>query len=108
MAIAALDREGLRHKRMRLADLRGSSALQYEADVGLIFNNKYDIVSRETWSITSGRRGPAALAGNDGGEEPGRPGAVDMEYPLDAAHFRLMGKGGYVRDRPIDDRLTLA
>ncbi len=32
---------------MRLSDLRGSSALQYETDIGLVLNSKYDIVSRE-------------------------------------------------------------
>ena len=76
VAIAALDHEGLRQKRMRLADLRGSSALQYEADVGLIFNNKYDIVSREHL-VYNERQAPdlQALAGDDGREEPGRPGA---------------------------------
>ena len=47
IAIAASDRTGLKAKRMRLSDLRGSSALQYEADIGLILNNKFAIVSRE-------------------------------------------------------------
>ena len=32
---------------------------------------------------------------------------VYLEYALDAAHFRLISKGGYVRERLIDDRLTL-
>jgi replicative DNA helicase len=47
IAIAASDRVGLKSKRMRLSDLRGSSALQYEADIGLILNNKFAILSRE-------------------------------------------------------------
>jgi hypothetical protein len=47
VAIAASDRAGLKAKRMRLTDMRGSSAVQYEADIGLIINNKYAIISRE-------------------------------------------------------------
>ena len=34
--------------------------------------------------------------------------AVDMEYTLDAAHFRFITDGGYVRDRLIDEKVTLA
>ena len=36
LAIAASDRDGLQSKRMRLHDMRGSSAIQYEADIGAI------------------------------------------------------------------------
>ena len=108
VAIAALDHEGLRQKRMRLADLRGSSALQYEADVGLIFNNKYDIVSREHL-VYNERQAPDLQRWLVMTVEKNRAGRarVDMEYALDAAHFRLISKGGYVRERLIDDRLTL-
>ncbi len=108
VAIAALDHEGLRQKRMRLADLRGSSALQYEADVGIIFNNKYDIVSREHL-VYNERQAPDLQRWLVMTVEKNRAGRarVDMEYALDAAHFRLIAKGGYVRERLIDDRLTL-
>ncbi len=108
MAIAALDREGLQHKRMRFSDLRGSSALQYEADVGLIFNNKYDIVSREHL-VYNERQAPDLQRWLVMTVEKNRAGRarVDMEFALDAAHFRLISKGGYVRERLIDDRLTL-
>jgi hypothetical protein len=109
VAIAALDHEGLRQKRMRFADLRGSSALQYEADVGLIFNNKFDIVSREHL-VYNERQAPELQRWLVMTVEKNRAGRarVDMEYALDAAHFRLIAKGGYVRERLIDDRLTLA
>ena len=108
VAIAALDHEGLRHKRMRLADLRGSSALQYEADVGLIFNNKYDIVSREHL-VYNEQQAPDLKRWLVMTVEKNRAGRarVDMEFALDAAHFRLISKGGYVRERLVDDRLTL-
>ena len=44
------------------------------------------------------------------GVEKNRAGrsAVDMEYILDASHFRLVSQGGYVRERLIDDKVTLA
>jgi replicative DNA helicase len=109
IAIAASDRMGLKARRMRLADLRGSSALQYEADVGIVLNNKFDIVSREhmVYNLTQAdtMRNWVVLS-----VEKNRAGrnAVDMEFQLDAAHFRMDRRGGYVRERLIDDKLTLA
>ena len=48
LAITAADRDGLgAGHRMRTRDLRGSSALAYEADVVLILSSKENIVSRE-------------------------------------------------------------
>ncbi len=47
LAIVAADKASLvSGKRMRVHDLRGSSALAYEADVVLIINDKYDVVAR--------------------------------------------------------------
>jgi replicative DNA helicase len=109
IAIAAADRAGLQSPRVRFTDLRGSSALQYEADIGLMLNNKYAIVSREhlvynvmqaeamrQWVVLSVEKNRAGRA------------AVDLEYQLDAAHFRLLRNGGYVRERLVDDKMTLA
>ena len=33
--------------------------------------------------------------------------AVDMEFLLDAAHFRMVAKGGFVRDRLVDEKVVL-
>jgi replicative DNA helicase len=45
--VVAADREGLKSgKRLRVHNLRGSSALAYEADVVLLMNDKYDVVAR--------------------------------------------------------------
>lgn len=109
IAIAASDRPGLKAKRMRLADMRGSSAVQYEADVGLILNNKWAIISREhlvynptqtevmrNWVILSVEKNRA-----------GR-NAVDMEFALDAPHFRIVPRGGFVRERLVDEKVVLA
>lgn len=108
IAIAASDRVGLKSRRMRLADLRGSSAVQYEADIGVILNNKFAIVSREhmiynpaqaqsmrNWVVMSVEKNRA-----------GR-NAVDMEYALDAAHFRIVPEGDFVRERLVDEKITL-
>lgn len=108
IAIAAADRSGLKSKRVRFEDLRGSSALQYEADVGLMLNNKHDIVSREhlianvfraqqmrNWIVMSVEKNRA-----------GR-NAVDMEYAVEAAQFRLRPTGDFVRERLVDDRVIL-
>ena len=46
VSIVAADKEGLKASRLRHHHLRGSSALEYEADVILILNEKYSIVSR--------------------------------------------------------------
>ena len=47
LAVVAADREGIiAGKRLQVHNLRGSSALAYEADVVLLLNEKYDIVAR--------------------------------------------------------------
>lgn len=108
VAIAASDRSGLKSKRMRLSDMRGSSAIQYEADIGLILNNKFNIVSREHMVYNlhqaEGMRGMIVIT-----LEKNRAGRahVDMEHQLDAAHFRVIARGDFVHDRLIDERLTM-
>jgi len=109
IAIAASDRSGLASARMHLSDLRGSSALQYEADIGLVMSRKRDIVSREhvvynlaradelsNWIVISVEKNRA-----------GRQG-IDMEYEIDAPHFRIVPKGRLVRERLVDGRLVLS
>ncbi|MBN1921698.1 MAG: helicase DnaB [Anaerolineae bacterium] len=106
IALVASDRPGLQSRRMRLTDLRGSSALQYEADVGLVLNNKHAIVSREhlvynlmqaeamrNWVVMSVEKNRA-----------GR-NSVDMEYAMDAAHFHMLTEGRFVRERLIDEKV---
>jgi replicative DNA helicase len=106
LAIAASDRSGLQSNRMRLHDMRGSSAIQYEADIGAVINNKYQIVSREhlVYNPTQaeGMRNWVVMS-----IEKNRSGRanVDMEYHLDASHFFIDPRGGYVRDRLIDDKI---
>ena len=109
VAIAAADRLGLQAQRMRLSDLRGSSALQYETDIGLMLNSKYDIVSREhliyNLSDAETMRGWVVLS-----VEKNRAGrhAVDMEFALDASHFRILPQGDFVRERLVDGKAVLS
>jgi replicative DNA helicase len=109
LAIAASDREGLKAKRMHLADLRGSSALQYEADIGIVLNNKFEIISREhlVYNLSQGESMRNWIVMSVEKNRAGRAG-VDIEYLMDAPHFRLVSDGGYVRERLIDERITLA
>jgi len=75
IAIVAADKEGLKASRLRNHHLRGSSAINYEADIILILNEKYQIVAKV--NIEFNPVPGAALQGLDhrlGGEEPGRPG----------------------------------
>jgi len=108
LGLAAMNQLGLRSRRMRLSDMRGGTALQYEADVGVVLHNKRDIVSREhlvynqtqademrNWLVMS-------IEKNRSGA-----GAVDLEYALEAAHFRLIAEGRHVRDRLVDERVVL-
>lgn len=108
VAIAASDRLGLKAKRMRLSDLRGSSALQYEADVGLILNNKYAILSREhmIYNPTSADAYRGMVIMSVEKNRAGRNG-VDMEFQLDPAHFRIVPKGDFVRERLVDEKVVL-
>lgn len=109
VGIAASDREGLKAKRMRLSDLRGSSALQYETDIGVILNNKYDVISREhlVYNLQEAEQMRRWLVMSI---EKNRAGAhaVDLEYKLDAQHFYLAQDGDFVRERLVDDRVVLA
>ncbi|HBY97234.1 MAG: DnaB helicase C-terminal domain-containing protein [Ardenticatenaceae bacterium] len=109
IAIAASDRVGLQAKRMRLTDLRGSSAIQYEADIGLVLNNKYAIVSREHL-VYNPAQAEAMRNWVVMSVEKNRSGrtAIDMEYALDAAHFRFVPTGDFVRERLVDEKVIMA
>ena len=109
LVIAAADRAGLQGQRMRFADMRGSSAMQYETDIGLVLNNKFDIVSREhlVYNISDAEamrnRVVLTLEKNRAGRH-----AVDLEYVFDAPHFRFQTNGDFVRERLMDGKLVLA
>ncbi len=108
IAITAADRAGMQGRRMRLSDLRGSSAIQYESDIGIVLNNKYNIVSREhlIYNLSDAETMRSWLVLSLEKNRAGRH-AVDMEFAFDAAHFRLVPQGDFVRERLIDGKAVI-
>jgi replicative DNA helicase len=105
-SIVAADREGLKSKRIHLFHLRGSSALDYESDIAIIMNNKYQIMSKDhvnfnpytakqyrdyvVWTIEKNRAGRAMQ---------------DMEFQLHGQHFAFDPRGQKVQQQLIDDKV---
>jgi replicative DNA helicase len=107
VAISAADKEALAAgHRMRTHDLRGSSALAFEADVVLIVNDKVDVVSREHLVYNLGNiqrfRGWSVVS-----VEKNRHGKahVELEFAKDFEHGRFHTRGNEVKERLIDERV---
>jgi len=105
-AIVAADREGLKANRLHLFHLRGSSALDYEADIALIMNNKYHILSKEhiafnpyqarqfrDWVVFTIEKNRAGRA------------MQDIEFQLHAPYFAFDPHGQQVQQQLIDDKV---
>jgi replicative DNA helicase len=106
VAIVAAERDALAARRLRLHNMRGSSALAYESDLALVMNDKalavskshlaFDPVRAETFkrqilvSIEKNRSGPSGL---------------DMEFTRDFAHYRIDPQGAFVVDNLVDEVL---
>jgi replicative DNA helicase len=107
LAIAAADKAGLASgKRMRVNNLRGSSALAYEADTVLILNNKFDVVARhhlvydvgnadryKHWAVLS-------IEKNRNGKD-----AIDLEFHKRFDHGRFEPQGQMVTEQLVDERV---
>jgi replicative DNA helicase len=108
IAVAVADRRGLRSNRVRFSDLRGSSALQYEADVGLMLNNKHDVLSRQqliaNLSAAEKTRGwvVISIVKNRAGRS-----ILDLEYAWQPAQFHMTPTGDFVRERLVDGKTIL-
>ncbi|MDX1995346.1 MAG: DnaB-like helicase C-terminal domain-containing protein [bacterium] len=105
-SIVAADREGLKSKRIHLFHLRGSSALDYESDIAIIMNNKYQIMAKDhvafnpynakqyrnwvVWTIEKNRAGRAMQ---------------DMEFEIHGQHFAFGPRGQKVQQQLIDDKV---
>lgn len=105
-SIVAADREGLKSKRIHLYHLRGSSALDYESDIAIIMNNKYQILAKDhvafnpytakqyrnwvVWTIEKNRAGRAM---------------TDMEFEILGQHFAFSPRGQKVQQQLIDDKV---
>ncbi len=107
VAITAADRDSLgAGHRMRTRDLRGSSALAYEADVVLILSSKENVISREhlvydlgaikkfrRWSVVSVEKNRHGM------------GNVELELQKDFEHGRFYPSAQVVAERLIEERI---
>lgn len=105
-SIVAADREGLKSKRIHLYHLRGSSALDYESDIAIIMNNKYQILAKDhvafnpynakqfrnwvVWTVEKNRAGRAM---------------TDMEFEIFGQHFAFNPRGQKVQQQLIDNKV---
>lgn len=107
LAIAAADKAALRAgTRMRASDLRGSSALAYEADVVFVLNNKYDIVARHhlTYDLTNAERFRDFAVLTVEKNRFGRDGEV-LQFRTRFDQGRYEQEGTPVKEQLIDERV---
>jgi replicative DNA helicase len=106
ISIVAADKEGLKASRLRNHHLRGSSAINYEADIILILNEKYQIVAKvniefnpyqaqrfRDWVV-------ATIEKNRGGSN-----AIDLEYQKFFEYSCFDPNGRAVMEKLIEERL---
>ncbi len=106
IAIVAADKEGLKASRLRNYHLRGSSAINYEADIILIINEKYHIVAKvniefnpyqaqrfRDWVVVSVEK-------NRGGQDN-----VDLEFEKHFEFSCFDPSGRTVQEKLIEERL---
>ena len=107
LAIAAAEKEALRSgRRMRANDLRGSSALAYEADVVLVLHNKFDIVARHhlTYDLSNAERFRDFAVVTVEKNRFGRDGVV-LQFQARFDQGRFEADGAEVKEQLIDERV---
>jgi replicative DNA helicase len=106
IAVVAADKEGLKAARLRNFHLRGSSAINYEADIIVILNEKYQIVAKvniefnpyqaqrfRDWIILTVEK-------NRGGQDN-----VDLEFEKHFEYSCFDPSGRTVQEKLIEERL---
>ena len=107
VAVVAADKAGLQTgKRMRVNNLRGSSALAYEADTVLILNNKYDVVARHHLVYNTGNieRFKHWVVMTIEKNRSGKDG-IDLEFQKRFEHSRFEPGGQVVAEKLVDERV---
>lgn len=106
VSTVAADRAGLGEGRLRMNHLRGSSALEYEADVVVTMNEKMRAVARNQLSYNPARaeefqRWVVFTV------EKNRNGAanIDLEFEKDFANYRFDPTGRFVSEQLVDGRI---
>ncbi len=107
VAISASDRAGLEPgQRMRARNMKGSTALAYEADVVLILANKADIVARHHLMFAGDNgehyKGWSVLTLEK--NRSGRSGA-EIEFRKDFGRGRFDPHGSVVTEKLVDERV---
>ena len=107
VAIVAADREGIASgRRLRTHHLRGSSALAYEADVVLLFNDKYDVVARHhlIYDVSNAERfrnfAVMSIEKNRNGLD-----RIDLEFRKRFEQGRFEPEGRVVSEQLVDERV---
>ncbi len=105
-SIVAADREGLKSKRIHLFHLRGSSALDYESDIAIIMNNKYQILSKDhvTFNPYTAKQFRDWVVFTIEKNRAGRA-MYDMEFQLHGQHFTFDPRGQKVQQQLIDEKI---
>ncbi|MGH3509807.1 MAG: DnaB-like helicase C-terminal domain-containing protein [Nocardioidaceae bacterium] len=109
LAVVAYDKEGLEvGKRMRVQNMRGSSALAYEADTVLLLNNKYDIVARHhlVYDIGNAERFRNWVVLTIEKNRNGQAG-IDLEFRKRFDQARFESEGQQVVEKLVDERVFL-
>lgn len=106
VAVVAADKEGLKAQRLRLYHLRGSSALTYEADVALILNEKYRIVTKTSIEFNPHRAQSfrewlvCSIEKNRNARDQ-----IDVEFQKRFEYSCLHPRGGDVEEQLIEERI---
>jgi replicative DNA helicase len=106
-AVVAADKEGLiAGRRLRVHNLRGSSALAYEADIVLIMNDKYDVVARHhlVYDVGNAERfrnwAVVTIEKNRSGLDK-----IDLEFRKRFEQGRFETDGNAVAEQLVDERV---
>lgn len=105
-AVVAADREGLKAKRMHIYHLRGSSAIDYEADICLILNDKSKIISKSNVVYNPSRMTEfkrwviCTIEKNRTGQK-----MVDLEFQKQFKYFCFDPNGRLVQETLIDEKI---
>jgi replicative DNA helicase len=107
LAVVAAEKGGIGPgHRLRVHELRGSSALAYEPDVVLILNDKYDAVARHhlVYGVGAAERFRdwvvLSIEKNRGGSD-----RIDLEFRKQFAHARFDPEGQMVAEQLADERI---
>lgn len=107
VAIVAADKAGIAAgKRMRVNNLRGSSALAYEADTVLILNDKFDVVARHhlVYDVGNAERFKHWVVLSIEKNRNGKDG-IDLEFQKRFEQGRFEPAGQMVAEKLVDERV---